>query len=99
MATYITTLKFTQQGVKDIDHTTRRAAAFKASAKKMGVKVQGMYWTLGDYDGLIVFQAADDEAATVALLHLGAMGNVHTTTCRAFTATEMDAILNKVHSG
>ena len=99
MATYITTLKFTQQGVKDIDHTTRRAAAFKASAKKMGVKVQGMYWTLGDYDGVIIFQAADDEAATAALLHLGAMGNVHTTTCRAFTATEMDAILNKVHSG
>lgn len=99
MATYITTLKFTQQGVKDIDHTTRRAAAFKAAAKKMGVKVQGMYWTLGDYDGVIVFQAADDEAATAALLHLGAMGNVHTTTCRAFTATEMDAILNKVHSG
>jgi uncharacterized protein with GYD domain len=26
MATFITTIKFTQQGIKEIDHTTKRAA-------------------------------------------------------------------------
>ena len=93
MATFITTIKFTQQGMKDIAHTTKRAAAFKASVKKRGVKVRDMYWTLGDYDGVIILEAPDDETATTALLHLGALGNVHTTTCRAFTAGEMDAIL------
>jgi len=40
MATFIMTIKFTQQGMKDIAHTTKRAAAFKASAKKHGVKVR-----------------------------------------------------------
>lgn len=95
MATFITTIKFTQQGVKDIDHTTRRAAAFKAAAKRLGVKVQDMYWTLGDHDGLIVLDAPDDETATAALLQLSALGNIHTSTCRAFTAGEMDAILAK----
>jgi uncharacterized protein with GYD domain len=93
MATFITTIKFTPQGIKDIAHTTKRAAAFRASAKKRGVKVRDMYWTLGDYDGVIILEAPDDETATTALLHLGALGNVHTTTCRAFTAGEMDAIL------
>lgn len=99
MATFITTIKFTQQGVKDIDHTTRRAAAFKAAAKKLGVKVQGMYWTLGDHDGLIVLDAPDDETATAALLQLSALGNIHTSTCRGFTADEMDAILLKQRGG
>lgn len=99
MATFITTIKFTQQGIKDISHTTKRAAALKAAGKKLGVKVKDIYWTLGDHDGVLIFEAEDDQTATSLLLHLGAMGNVHTTTCRAFTATEMDQILSKVHGG
>jgi uncharacterized protein with GYD domain len=96
MATFITHIKFTQQGVKEIDHTTKRAAMFKAEAKKLGVKVKEIYWMLGDHDGLLILESPDDETATAALLHLGAMGNVHTTTCRAFTAAEMDKIVAKV---
>ncbi len=38
MATFITTIKFTQQGVKGINETTKRAAALKTSAKKMGAR-------------------------------------------------------------
>ena len=97
MATFITTVKFTQQGIQGIDATTKRAAAVKAAAKKMGVKITDIYWTFGDHDGVLIFEAADDETATTLLLHLGAMGNVHTTTCRAFTAVEMDKILSKLH--
>src|SRR5260221_7325262 len=97
MATFITTIKFTQQGIKAICETTKRAAALKAAAKKMGVQITDIYWTLGDHDGVLIFEAPDDETASSMLLHLGAMGNVHTTTCRAFTAAEMDKILAKVH--
>src|SRR5262245_65745559 len=99
MATFITTIKLTQQGVKDIDHSTKRAAIFKTEAKKLGAKVKEIYWTLGDHDGLLILEAPDDETATAAILHLGAMGNVHTTTCRAFNTAEMDKILAKVHEG
>lgn len=97
MATFITSIKFTQQGVKDIDHTTKRAAIFKSEAKKLGAKVKEIYWTLGEHDGLLILEAPDDSTATAAILHLGAMGNVHTSTCRAFTAAEMDKIVSKVH--
>jgi len=45
---------------------------------------------------VLIFEAPDDETATTLLLHLGSMGNVHTTTVRAFTAAEMDKILTKV---
>lgn len=97
MATFITTIKFTQQGIKDIEHTTQRAASVKAAAKKMGIKVKDIYWTLGEHDGFLIFEAADDEQATALLLHIGSMGNVHTTTCRAFLASEVDQILSKMH--
>jgi uncharacterized protein with GYD domain len=93
MATFITTIKFTEKGIKAIGETTKRSNAFKAAAKKMGVKVKDIYWTLGAFDGAIVFDAPDDEAASAALVHLGTLGNVHTTTARAFNAAEMGKIL------
>jgi uncharacterized protein with GYD domain len=96
MATFISTIKFTAQGVKAIGETVKRAAAFKSSAKKMGVKVTDIYWTLGDHDGLLIFDAPDDESATAVMLHLGSLGNVQTTTTRAFNAAEMEKLLAKM---
>jgi uncharacterized protein with GYD domain len=96
MATFVSTIKFTEQGIKAITETTKRAASIKAAAKKMGVKITSIFWTLGAYDGLLIFEAPDDETATALMLHLGTKGNVQTTTARAFTASEMDEILAKI---
>ena len=96
MASYISTVRFTEQGIQNIKETCKRANAFKTAAKKLGVKVQDIYWTLGKFDGVIVFDAPDDETATAAMLQLSALGNVHTRTARAFKASEMDAVLAKL---
>jgi uncharacterized protein with GYD domain len=93
MATYITTLKLTGQGVSAIKETVKRAAAFKSSAKKIGVKVTASYWTLGAFDGVIVFEAPDDQTATAAMLSLAALGNVATTTTPAFDSGDMEKIV------
>jgi uncharacterized protein with GYD domain len=93
MATFITTIKFTEKGIQGIQESPKRAAAFKAAAKKMGVKVTEIYWTLGYFDGVVIFDAPDDESATAAMLHLSAQGNVHTTTARAFRSTEMEKVV------
>ncbi len=96
MATFISTITFTEQGFKAIKETTKRAAAIKVTTKKLGIKVTNIYWTLGAYDGLLIFEAPDDETATGLLLQLGSEGNIHTTTVRAFNAVEMDGILEKM---
>jgi uncharacterized protein with GYD domain len=93
MATYIATLKFTPQGITNIQDTCKRAAAFKAVARKLGGKITDVYWTLGAFDGVLIFEAADDETATTLMLHLGSQGYVQTRTTRAFTASEMEKIL------
>jgi uncharacterized protein with GYD domain len=96
MPAFITTVRFTEQGLANIKGTTKRAAAFKSAAKKMGIKVQEVYWTLGPFDGVLIFDAPDDAAATAAMLQLSGSGNVHTQTARAYNAGEMDDILAKL---
>lgn len=92
MATFAATVKFTEQGSKAVRETTRRAATFKAAAKKMQVKVLEVYWCLGPFDGLLLLEAADAQAVTAAMLHLASQGNVQTRTVQLFTATEMEKI-------
>ncbi|MBI4664124.1 MAG: GYD domain-containing protein, partial [Verrucomicrobia bacterium] len=95
MATYITLIRFTEQGAKNFQKSPNRAAAFEAAAEKVGAKVRVVYWTLGEYDGAIIFDSPDEETATSLMLALGSLGNVHTTTLRAFSAPEMNAIIAK----
>jgi uncharacterized protein with GYD domain len=96
MATYVTLLKFTEQGVKKVKDTCKRGADFKASAKKLGVEVKEQYWCMGAYDGVVVFEAPDDDTATAAMLALSSSDNVTTQTLRSYTAAEMGKILAKL---
>ena len=98
MATFITTIQLTDQGMKDIQATCDRAEDFTASAAKMGIEVKSLYWTLGSIDGVVIFEAPDEQVATAAMMRLGASGNVHTQTSRAFGASEMQQILGKLGS-
>lgn len=93
MATYVATIRFTQQGLAGIQETCKRAAGIKATAKKIGAKVSEIYWTMGAFDGLIVFEAPDDETSTALMLRISSAGNVQTQTARAFTGVEMEKIL------
>lgn len=96
MATYVSLVNFTEQGVRSIRDTTKRAKAFIELAKKSGVTVKNLYWTLGSCDLITITEAPNDEAATALLLSVAAMGNVRTETLRAYSAEEMDKILTRM---
>ena len=55
-----------------------------------------MYWTLGQYDQVCVFEAPDDETAASVLLSADMLGNIRTQTLRAFTSDEMEKILANI---
>jgi uncharacterized protein with GYD domain len=95
MPTYVTLLNWTDQGIRNHRDTPERAEAFGAAAQKLGVKLLHIYWTVGPHDLVAVVEAPDDETATAALLQLGAMGNVRSTTLRAFDREEMDRIIGR----
>ena len=96
MATYIALLNFTEQGIREIKGTTKRAENFAKTAKKGGVTVRDIFWTVGGYDGVLILDAPDDEAAASVLIGLGAAGNVRSQTLRAYNREEMQSILGKV---
>jgi uncharacterized protein with GYD domain len=96
MASYIALLQFTDQGIRNVKDTTKRAAAAADLASKMGAKLGDCFWTLGPYDLVLVLEAPDDETMTALALKLASLGNIKSQTLRAFRAKEMDAILKKV---
>jgi uncharacterized protein with GYD domain len=96
MGTYIALSNFTDQGIRSVKETTKRADAVKEAAKKFGVTMTQIYWTLGKHDLVVVLEAANDESATAFALAIGAAGNVRTQTLRAFTQNEMEGILGKL---
>ena len=96
MATYIVLANFTDQGIRNVKDTHKRAEAFKEMAGKFGVKVKDLCWTLGQYDIVATVEGPDDLSATALGLALSAMGNVRTQTLRAFGAGEMKQILDKL---
>jgi len=95
MATYIALLQYTDQGIRHVKETTSRAAAAKEAAAKLGVKFNDLFWTLGQYDLVILAEAPDDETMTAVMLKLASLGNVKSQTLRAFRSNEMEAIMKK----
>lgn len=95
MATFVVLLDFTDQGMRNIQDSPIRADRFNAFAEKLGIQVHGQYWTTGAHDGVLILEAPSDEAAVSALLHLGAGGNVRTTSLRAFDWAEAQELISR----
>jgi uncharacterized protein with GYD domain len=96
MATYITLATFSDQGLRNVKDTVKRADDFQKAAKQAGVRVKEFLWTQGHYDLMVIVEAPDEASYSALLLSVARMGNVRLQSLRAFTAAEMEGILDKV---
>ncbi|WP_119269122.1 GYD domain-containing protein [Taklimakanibacter deserti] len=96
MPAFIILSSFTDQGVRAVKDTTKRAEKFKELAKQHGATVKDLYWTLGQYDVVAIVDAPDVTSMTALGLTLGMAGNVRTQTLPAFSADDMAKVLAKV---
>jgi uncharacterized protein with GYD domain len=96
MATYIILGNFTDQGIRNVKDTIKRADAVKESARKFGVNMKEICWTMGQYDMIVTVEAPDDASVSAFALAVGAAGNIRGQTLRAYSRDEMNAILTKV---
>jgi len=92
MAKYIVLVNFTDQGIRTVTESVKRAKASISTFEKYGCKKTAQFWTMGQHDIVIALEAPDDETAMKGVLAVGRLGNVRTTTMRAFTADEMEAV-------
>ena len=95
MPTFIGLVNWTDQGIKTFKETLDRAGQTEQLAESAGARIVDIYWTLGEHDVVVIFEAPDDETATAFLLSVGAQGNIRTKTLRAFNRDEMQRILEK----
>jgi len=96
MPTYVTLSNFTDQGIRSIKDTVKRAEAFRKAAKESGVTIKDILWTQGQYDLITIMEVSDEAAATALALNVAKMGNIRGQTLRAFTAAEMEKTLEPI---
>jgi len=96
MAKYIALYKWTEQGVKNVKDTVKRANDAKKLAEQMNGRMLNVYWTQGLYDIVVIYEFPDDETASAMALAQARLGNVRSETMRAFDEGEMERISQKL---
>jgi uncharacterized protein with GYD domain len=89
MPAYISLFNFTEQGIKSVKETVKRAEAVRQQAQATGGRVIGIWWLMGQYDGILIFESPDEDTAMRQLIANSMAGNNRTTTLRAFSEEEM----------
>ena len=95
MPTYISLVNWTDQGIQELTESPARADWTAELFERLGGKLVQLYWTVGPYDIVGIFEAPDDATATAMQLTVGKRGAVRTTTLRAFDREELERIIAK----
>ncbi len=96
MPTYISLMNYTDQGLRDIKKSPGRLDAARKAADDLGGKLGQLYLTMGAYDLVAISEFPDDATAATFALRLGALGNVRTSTVKAFPENAFRKILEAV---
>jgi uncharacterized protein with GYD domain len=96
MPKYIFLLKMTDQGIKTVKDLPKRVANARQAIEKSGGKWLDWNLTMGEYDAVGTSEMPSDEAAVTFALALGSLGNVRSTTLKAFSESEMIKIVGKL---
>ena len=84
MPTYITLMKFTEHGSKDLKNAPQRFASAMKAWELMGGRIIGAYFVMGEYDYVAITAIPTDEDAISASMAVCACEHVKTMTLRAF---------------
>lgn len=93
MATYISLLRYTQQGITSIKQAPARIDAARQAYRAFGAELKALYLVIGRYDIVALVEAPDDATAAKAALALASKGNVSSETLRAFTEDEFRSFI------
>ena len=93
MPSYVTLVKWTDQGIRNVKDAPKRADAFEAAVKATGGSLKGIYLVMGEYDLVVVSEAPNDETVTKLALSVAMQGNVRTVTMRAYDREEFRKII------
>jgi len=93
---FISSINWTEQGIRSIKDAPKRAQATRDMAKKMGVEIKEIYLTSGDTDMVAILETANGDNVAKFAMAIGAMGNIRTRTVRAWTQAEMQKMISEL---
>ena len=96
MSFYIILWNYTDEGIKNVKESPKRADAFKSKWENAGGRLIETYYTFGKYDGVSIVEAPDDEILMSCLLSIGSQGNARTITLKAFTYADATKIIGNI---
>ncbi len=79
----------TDQGIRTVKDLPNRVASARESIEKAGGKLLDWNLTMGEYDIVGTVEMPSDAATVTLSMAIGSLGNVRTTTLRAFSESEM----------
>ena len=80
MALYMTQFSYTSEAwAALVKNPEDREAAVRALAEKMGGQVQNLYFSFGEYDGVVLMEAPDETTALAILLAAVTPGHLKAT--------------------
>ena len=96
MPSYLSLVSWTDQGIKTVKDSPSRLDAAKAAITAAGGRLIFFYMLMGEYDIAILTEFPDDEVATRFLLGQAAVGNIRSTTLKAFQESEYRALIESL---
>jgi uncharacterized protein with GYD domain len=88
MATYLSLLRWTDQGIRNVKDTPTRIDNAKKAFQGAGAEMKAWYLAMGSYDMAVLTEAPDDETFAKIILGLGSLGNVRSETMRLFSEAD-----------
>jgi uncharacterized protein with GYD domain len=96
MPSYVMLMRWTDQGVRNIGDLPRRLDSAKKLLADMGGQFNSLHMTMGEYDLVGIYDAPDDAVAVRYTLMLERLGNVRTTSLKAFPEQALREIVRSL---
>ena len=96
MSFYIILWNYTNEGIKNVKESPKRADAFKSKLENAGGKLIDTYYTFGKYDGVSIVEAPTDETLMSCLLSVESQGKARSVTLKAFRSDEATKIIQNI---
>jgi uncharacterized protein with GYD domain len=93
---FIVSMNWTDQGIRSVKDSPKRAQAARDLGKKMGVDIKEVYLTSGDSDLVAIVDASNGDAMAKFAMAIGGQGNIRTRTARAWTQSEMQKLISEL---
>jgi uncharacterized protein with GYD domain len=98
LPSYILLLNYTDAGLRNIKYLPQHVSAIRQAVESAGGRLPSIYLTMGQYDMIAVLEAPNDQVCASISLGLCSVGNVRSTTLKAFGEEEITTVVDGVPS-